>query len=200
MSLAVDIQGWVGAIGTGGGFLIAAGVYAASLRDRRRRQASLVNAWSRRQLRPAKVVVQNSSDEPAYNVSFEMRSRLGHSPTITVSCSIEVLPPHETMVFPDEHEPMHADILRYASNAPLDLPVGVSFTDTAGRRWRRKFPDYRLRRDRRASIASRLAQQVRLLPILLIQAVQEGIWRLRSAVAPVVGRLVRRWSRGSRRG
>lgn len=172
MPLAAAVRDWISAVGTGGGFLIAAGVYAASLRDRRRKQASLINGWSYRAGRDValRVVVRNSSDEPAYDVGIEVRSHMNRI-TTGVTQSIPVLPPHDTWEFPDESEPMLAD---------PDVAVAVSFTDTAGRTWLRSAPGYRLCRDRRDGIAAHLLRLVRLLPVLLVQAAREGRRRLTS--------------------
>lgn len=132
VSVSAEVQGWIGAIGTGGGFLLAASVFAASFRDLRRKKATLVNAWLDGSA--PEIHTRNGSDEPVYDVLIQSRKR---TPTGGGSnILLMVLGPGEedtTEIDGDE------------SSVWFD-GLDISFTDSAGRRWQRSPPRYRLRR------------------------------------------------------
>jgi hypothetical protein len=143
-------DGWLilEAVGTAGGFLTAAGVYAQSYATGRRSQAERVSAWftleavqsdgiSTETLTPAMepkgfVVIKNASDQPVYEV------RLWPLRHVTQPLALGVLPPNfeyktegplEVLM---PHEVLAADLL-------------LEFRDAAGKKWTRT-PQGKIRR------------------------------------------------------
>jgi hypothetical protein len=148
------VPDWVAAGGTVFAFFVALRLLDKELEvrreqqeDRRRAQARLVSKWIPEPEREGHtpnfvfaVMVRNGSEEPIYNV------------TITMA------PPDSAYAADPEAGPTEAGTLRYQRPVMApgetfrderrmvpDLPghLGVSFTDAAGRRWKR-YPDGRL--------------------------------------------------------
>jgi hypothetical protein len=145
---------WVGAGGTVFAFFVALRLLDKELEvrreqqeDRRSVQARLVSQWIPEPERQAPtpnfvfaVIVHNGSEEPIYNVTITMAPpdsahaadpEAGPTEAGTLRYQRPVMAPGET--FRDEH-PMVPDLPGH---------LGVSFTDAAGRRWKR-YPDGRL--------------------------------------------------------
>ncbi len=153
------VPDWVTAFGTLAAFAVALRLLAKELtirreaeEDRRREQARLVSAWTRE---PAlttaggltlAVIARNGSAEPIYQVHVVLVSpnsihaddpEAATGQIGTVEVSRPILPPGEAS---EGSFPM---FLGGERTGLVPGPVGISFTDAAGRRWKR-YPDGRL--------------------------------------------------------
>jgi hypothetical protein len=152
------VPDWLAAIGTLAAFGVALRLLAKELaarreqeEDRRSSQARLVSAWPTDpqveggRLRVT-VVVKNGSDEPVYQVhavlvppdspwAEDPEAGAGQVPAAEIGRMM--LPPGQKE---EGRFPMIMSILHTGIGPG---PVGISFTDAAGRRWKR-YPDGRL--------------------------------------------------------
>lgn len=159
-----DLPNWLVAIGTVGAFGTGGVVLLRELnRDRERealaekQQASSVAAWPIRTESAiesittikAQLVINNSSNEPVYNVHIDY-----HQPTVGQSIvdELQILPPgryerelpkslQETWVRTAEGWIMRSAPKSTPTSSPHSEPwnfsFDISFTDSSGRRWRR---------------------------------------------------------------
>ena len=152
MSTAVSSWGWntdtVSAWGTAGGFLLAGAAFLGSLYDRRRTQARQVAAWFERDSDGSGVLLhaQNSSDEPVYRVRVE------HARKLVDDLGWSVLPPGKVEKVPGARE------LVDQYDGSFSAPIQLTFTDAAGRRWRRTYRGRleRVHLDRKLPIRGRM--------------------------------------------
>lgn len=141
----MTIEAWVGAVGTAGATLIAAGALAVQQYDRRRQLPGAVNGWAVIENGfVASVVLANASDMPV----FDVIARVVFNGETTAVTSPDSLPPgcQETIRLPDPPG-------IWACVADLNMTaqgpkVGLVFRDPWGRVWRKK-SDGGLRRQRR---------------------------------------------------
>lgn len=161
---SADLPNWLVAIGTVGAFGTGGVVLLRELnRDRERevtaekQQASCVAAWPMRKENvaeslttiKAQLVVNNSSNEPVYNVHINY-----HCPAIkqAITDELQILPPgrderelprnlQETWVKTVEGWVKRSSPTKAPSANPYSEPWGfsydISFTDSSGRRWHR---------------------------------------------------------------
>jgi hypothetical protein len=132
------IPEWIAALGTVAAFFVALGLFAKELaarreqqEDQRRDQARRVTALAQRWPGGAErhtLIMRNNSDEPASAITVVMEHP-DKPGVITRQESWDLLPPGES---PEKS----------AFFAPVG-PITLSFTDAAGRRWKR-YPDGRL--------------------------------------------------------
>lgn len=152
-----SVPDWLAAIGTLAAFGVALRLLAKELdarreqeEDRRRAQARLVNAWPTMKWRESDgeaeswFVVVNASDEPVYQVKVTVVPRdsgfaadpeaaRGQVPTIEEDLPLP-LRPQETS---ERWAPAESKL------GTWHVVLGLSFTDSMGRRWKR-YPDGRL--------------------------------------------------------
>jgi hypothetical protein len=158
------VPDWLAAFGTLAAFFVALRLLAKELaarreqeEDRRTEQARLVAAWmtskwaSETEVRHS-IVMRNGSDEPIFDglcVPVPNTSRYASDPLTLLEpgrpegtnmmfdyvLTFQILPPHEMR---------ESDLpLPELWTSPWNVAIGLSFTDAAGRRWKR-YPDGRL--------------------------------------------------------
>jgi hypothetical protein len=149
-----SVPDWVAALGTVAAFLVALRLLAKELaarreqeEDRRRAQARLVNAWLAMKWVKSSdpddelqgwIIVNNASDEPVYQVKLTVvrtdsgfasdpEAARGQAPTIEEDLPLPLLP--------QEHSERWAPAEWKLGT--WHVVLGLSFTDSQGRRWKR---------------------------------------------------------------
>jgi hypothetical protein len=118
---------WVDAIGTTLAFFVAFAVLLFDRRERRRRQAGQIAAWLERGDSKVILHVINASDAVAYNVQV--------TPQLLHRVYDEVNYP---LIGPGKDEtPLTIELPGNQQVSNDYLGVEMSFTDSAGRRWKR---------------------------------------------------------------
>jgi hypothetical protein len=141
------VPDWVTAFGTVAAFAVALRLLAKELaarqeqeEDRRRAQARLVNAWPGVRSRRSDggeeyayfAVVKNNSDEPIYDVyttAAPMDGRFASDP--------EAARGQAQVINYDWKNLLPGDSREGGLPGPRFLAIGLSFTDSQGRRWKR---------------------------------------------------------------
>lgn len=126
---------WVAAIGTAGALIAAVVLLRDDRRIRRaqdeehtRDQAQKIGTWITSSDFSVYVInLRNASDLPIYNVTVEFGTPAGHDPWTSATSWI-TMPPGET-----DQAPVSAE----ASPTGAVILYSTSFTDSAGRSWRR---------------------------------------------------------------
>jgi hypothetical protein len=145
------VPDWVAAVGTVLAFAAALGLLMKELaahrgyeEDRRRAQARLVNTWPVMKWRESDgeaegwFVVENASDEPVYQVKLtavpldsafasDPEAARGQAKTIEKDLRLPLLP----------HERREGDLPAEWKLGTWHVVLGLSFTDSQGRRWKR---------------------------------------------------------------
>jgi hypothetical protein len=125
-----DVPSWVGAVGSAGALIVATILFWISVMDRKRKQASQVNAWQ------VKIIpthafpeihykITNSSDEPVYAVV--LKSMCGVEGTFISSLGT---------IGPKEEK--YKKIFLGGSPRAEQYQPEISFRDAAGRIWLRE--------------------------------------------------------------
>lgn len=124
------VAAWVAAVGTAGATLLAATAVAMGVADKRRAQAALVSVWF-----SGLVYVRNASQLPAWDIHVE-RLRGGDSVDDDGQASLQ----------PGEEWTPWGTLPSGTVEALFDgrSTLRLSFTDSAGRRWRREWPTGKL--------------------------------------------------------
>jgi hypothetical protein len=118
---------WIAAIGTVLAFWVALVVFIVALKDRRRQQAAQVAAWLERGEDETSLHIINSSDVPIYNVRADVKL-LGQSRNFY----LPVLGPRADEILVKVPMPGGRQVSEKFAN------VEVFFTDSSGKRWRRR--------------------------------------------------------------